>query len=123
MKKIILLIVVSLFLTGARFHKESKYQEEWCKGNLEFVLPDKTRVDCLTLQYAIEFDFADKGAEAIGQAIHYGLMTQRTPGVVLIIEKDSDWKYWQILNRINKTYNLGITVWVTGSQNIKKEEK
>jgi hypothetical protein len=57
------------------------------------VLSDGTRVDCLTEEYAIEFDFADKWAEAIGQSLHYALMTGKKPGIVIIIEKESDKKH------------------------------
>ena len=50
--------------------KEADYQKEWCQhrgGLVEYRLKDKTRVDCLTLTHAIEFDFANKWAESIGQ--------------------------------------------------------
>ena len=57
------------------------------------MLSDGTRVDCLTEEYAIEFDFADKWAEAIGQSLHYALMTGKKPGIVIIIEKESDKKH------------------------------
>ena len=43
--------------------KESFYVSQWCRddfGKQEFVLWDNTRVDCLTKDYAIEFDFAKK---------------------------------------------------------------
>lgn len=39
-------------------------------GKMEVVLKDKTRIDCLTAEYAIEVDFAKKGAEGIGQALY-----------------------------------------------------
>ena len=37
---------------------EKHYQAEWCadRGVTEYVLPDRTRVDCLTEKHAIEFD-------------------------------------------------------------------
>ena len=35
---------------------------------------------------AVEFDFANKWAECIGQALYYGQKTNRTPACVLIIE-------------------------------------
>lgn len=44
-----------------------------------------TRVDCLTDVHAVEFDFCEKWAESIGQALHYGLMTNKKPMVVLIL--------------------------------------
>lgn len=48
---------------------EKYYQTEMCQelgGEMEYLLFDKTRVDCLTDEYAIEVDFAKKWAEAIG---------------------------------------------------------
>ena len=79
-----------------RLNHEKHYQAIWCDqagGVTEYVLPDKARVDCLLDDIAIEFDFADKWAEAIGQAIYYGKATGRHPGIVLIMENpDKDFK-------------------------------
>jgi hypothetical protein len=47
---------------------EAYYQIQFCdkeKGIAEFVLPDRTRVDCLTDVYAIEVDWAKKWAEGV----------------------------------------------------------
>ena len=66
---------------------EAYYVTNWCHpsfGQREFLLWDKTRVDCLTKDYAIEFDFAKKWAESAGQALYYGKMTGKKPAVVLI---------------------------------------
>ncbi len=74
---------------GAHQHLEHEYQEVWCKahkGITEYKLPDKARIDCLTDDLAVEFDFAPKWAECIGQAIYYGKKTKRTPACVLIME-------------------------------------
>ena len=71
-------------------HSESSFQHAYCSahdGIEEYVNLDKTRVDCLTKDYAIEFDFADKWYESIGQALHYGLMTGKKPKIVLILDK------------------------------------
>ena len=85
-------------------YPEAAYQKAYCDkqgGVMEYELPDKTRVDCLTDKYAIEFDFAPKWAECIGQAVYYGAMTNRTPACVLIMERGFlDEKY---LNRLQKT--------------------
>jgi hypothetical protein len=63
---------------------ESWYVEQSCLGKIEVRLSDRTRVDCLTERYAIEYDFTHKWAEAIGQALHYSLMTGKRAGIVLI---------------------------------------
>ncbi len=44
------------------------YQDRWCRergGQVEVVLPDKTRCDCVTDTHAIEFDFGNKLTAAI----------------------------------------------------------
>ena len=79
-----------------RLYPEKIYQEQWCKahnGQLEYTLNDKTRVDCLTEKYAVEFDYANKWHECIGQALYYGQKTNKTPTCVLIMEKEKDIKY------------------------------
>lgn len=88
-------------------HSESSYQHAWCgqhKGIEEFENKDFTRVDCLTDKYAVEFDFANKWAECIGQALYYSQRTGRTPACVLIMENpEKDIKY---LKRLRYTvYN------------------
>lgn len=75
-------------------------------------MPDKTRCDCLTDKHAIEFDFGSKWAESIGQALYYGIQTEKKPGVVLILESERDYKYWIRLNTIITHYGLGIDTWI-----------
>lgn len=59
------------------------YCQQW-KGQIEYRLPDRTRVDCLTDTHAIEFDWCHKWAEGIGQALYYSKVTGRAPAIVLI---------------------------------------
>ncbi len=90
---------------------EKDYQNEWCRADFgvkEHVLPDLARVDCLTKEYAIEFDFAKKWAESVGQALYYGKETNRQPAVVLILDKPEDMKY---VNRIAKI-DAGIKIFL-----------
>lgn len=79
------------------------------------MLDDGTRVDCLLLDYAVEFDFAEKWAESIGQSLYYSEKTNRKPGVVLILESQKDNKYLKRLQKVAEEH--GITVW-TIKQNI-----
>lgn len=95
-------------------YPERYYQERWCAwhgGESEVVLDDRTRVDCLTKTHAIEFDYGRKWAESIGQALHYGAMTGHIPGVVLIIESDTDWRYYERLIAVKKRWALPLTIW------------
>ncbi len=83
---------------------EAYYVEKWCSpefGRREAVLWDLTRVDCLTKDYAIEFDFAKKWAESVGQSLYYAKMTNRLPAVVIILTKWSDMIYVKRIERLN----------------------
>ena len=99
MKIKIILICFALFgssLEAKNLHPEKWYQQLWCDkegGIVEYRLEDKTRVDCLLDEYAIEFDFGKKWAESAGQALYYAFMTGKKPGVVLILEKKKDFRY------------------------------
>ena len=111
---LLILVCVSVPAYGKRLHHERWYQEKWCAeqgGQTEVVLADRTRCDCLTRTHAIEFDFAPKWAEAIGQALYYSLQTGKRAGIVLILEKPTDYKYWIRLNTVIKQFELPIDVW------------
>jgi len=78
-------------------------------GIKEYTLQDRTRIDCLTSTYAIEVDFANKWAESIGQSLYYGLMTNKRPGVLLIMEKKrKDIKYLKRLKKVSEIQNIRI---------------
>lgn len=91
---------------------ERDFQTLWCKkegGIVEYVLKDRTRVDCLTSSHAVEVDFAPKWAESIGQSLYYATMTGRRPGVLLIMKSEGDKRHLKRLNTVaDKT---GIKVW------------
>ena len=101
--------------TAKREHPERWYQEAWCMqrgGQTEFVLPNNTRVDCLLESHAVEFDFASKWAESLGQSLHYGMWTGRRSGIVLIIEDVArDAKYIERCQHTIEHYGLPITLW------------
>lgn len=75
------------------------------------VLPDHTRCDCFTRTPAIEFDFGNNWAEAIGQSLYYSIQTGKKAGIALILEKPSDYKYWIRLNTVIAENNLKIDTW------------
>ncbi len=115
-----LLLVLVVLLTGClatapKKLREADYVRDWCKGQegkIEHVLKDRTRVDCLTDEYAIEFDFAYKWAEAVGQSLHYARMTGRKPGIVLIFRKPGEQRF---LDRLMPLADQqGIKVWTVG---------
>lgn len=109
MRKILLfllLIQISIPAHAKHQYPEKEYQQYWCEkqgGETEYALEDGTRVDCLLPNMAIEFDFAPKWAECIGQALYYGKKTDRNPVCILIMEEPlKDEKY---LNRLKYAVN------------------
>ena len=124
MRNAILLLLVLLLTIGKCFaahqYLEKEYQQKWCSYNngvTEYRLNDKTRIDCLTQDYAIEFDFANKWTEAIGQSLYYSLCTNKKAGIVLIIENEQkDIKYLNRLNEVAKKYN--IKIWTITPQDL-----
>ena len=80
------------------------YVNQWCTsdfGRKEAVLWDLTRVDCLAKDYAIEFDFAKKWAEAVGQSLYYSKMTGKAPAIALILTNITDYKYLKRIERLD----------------------
>ena len=134
MKKVFLILTVTILVANSVFasqpfdyktpkkprayvwhpHNEVSYQHAWCSahgGVEEYVLADKTRVDCLTDTHAIEFDFADKKYEAVGQSLHYAVMTNKKPGIVLILDKkylDRQMHYYNRLVKIGEVYGIHV---------------
>jgi len=111
---IFILLLVAAPAHADQSHQEKYYQESWCRehnGQTEVVLPDQTRADCITASHAIEFDFAKKWYEALGQALYYGLQTGKRPGIVLIIESPTDRKYWLRLNSTIDHFKLPVDTW------------
>ncbi len=129
MKKILSLLFFIVFFQSVVFANISKthlyfekdYQNFWCGkyfGETEVILPDKARVDCVTKTHAIEFDFAPKWAESIGQALYYSQILNKTAGIVLIVEnKVKDEKYIKRVQTIAS--NRGITLWLMYPEDIK----
>lgn len=86
--------------------KEADYVKKYCTGIIEYRLKDKTRVDCLTKEYAIEFDYAKKWAESIGQALYYSKMTDKKPAVAIIMKSKNDEKYIKRIETAEKSIKI-----------------
>jgi hypothetical protein len=56
-------------------------------------------------------NFGNNWAEAIGQSLYYSIQTGKRAGIVLILEKPSDYKYWVRLNTVIDENNLKIDTW------------
>jgi len=93
-----LTLCIGLFFGTACFAKsEAEYVKENCTGQIEYRLPDATRVDCLTETHAYEFDFCNKWAESVGQALYYADLTEKKPGIVLICDADEQRFYYRAM--------------------------
>lgn len=66
-------------------------------GEAEFKLPDGSRVDVLSDEYAWEVEWSDKWEESIGQSLWYSIASERKPGVILLLRGDRDEDYLRCL--------------------------
>ncbi len=116
MKKHITLVIIAVAVLfvgcSEKKHKEKYYQTQLCNelgGVMEQRLLDRTRVDCLTDEYAIEVDFAKKWAESVGQSLHYALMTEKKPAVGLIVrDNKKDERRMKRLKALAEKYHIKI---------------
>lgn len=111
------LLFLSPLVNAARFNHESYYQDMWCEeqnGEVEVTMSSGARADCITETHAVEFDFGDKWAEAIGQSLHYAQQTNKRAGIVLILEQVEDERFWERLKLTIRDTRLPIDVWFIG---------
>ena len=141
MKKTLLILCIFLISTvstvyGKRLHYEKVYQDAWCEANggmrsigrndFEWTLVDGSRADCVTEKFAIEFDFADKWAESVGQSALYSELLKRRAGIVLIMERgERDQVFLQrlrkALNRINgRRWANRTKIWTITPEDLKE---
>jgi len=97
--------------------------QEYCNCSIQaqYLLDDKTRVDIVTNEYAIEIDYAIDFYEAIGQSLFYAEKTGLKPGILLILKEEKDIRYLKRLLLVAEKYK--ITVWTLRTGIIRKEDK
>lgn len=114
MKNLSMLFCLLLIPKCAMANKNERYyQTIHCnklKGQIEYRLEDKTRIDCLTENEAIEHDWAQKWAECLGQALYYGAMEKKTPTCVLIGTKKEFDKFSSKIEFTSNYYNLPVKI-------------
>ena len=106
-------LALTASLGAARLNPEAHYQKIAAKkynGQTEVILPDGTRCDIVTETHAIEVDFADKWAEAIGQSLNYSFQLNKKAGILLILEKPDDERHLIRVESIIKQFKLTIDV-------------
>jgi len=85
-------------------------------GISQFTTKDRTYVDCLTDEYAVETEYDYNWKEAVGQSLHYAETTDRKAAILLIQRSSSKKNYLSELNRVIQKFDLPIKVYVTGEQ-------
>lgn len=119
----IIVALLSTFLASTAFgqelnevgHAKEIFTSNWNGENftaIEQVLPDGSRIDLLSDEYAYEVDWCKglKWAEAVGQASFYAIATGKKPAIILLKEgKEGDEEYLRCLAVCNK---LGIRLLV-----------
>jgi len=98
---------------------EAFYRDGICKkwnGTPEYTLDDGARVDCLTDQYAVEFDFSNKWAEAVGQSLYYSMKTGKKAGIVLIMNGNNSQAHLERLKEVIRHYRLDVKIWTLKGQ-------
>lgn len=68
--------------------------------NIEKRLDDGTRVDLLGEEFAIEIDWAPKWCEAVGQCLHYALVTGKRPAIILLQRDAGDARHVERCERV-----------------------
>ncbi len=115
MKRFVVVFIIFFLQNLSVFAKEFNeryYQNQWCgrwNGKQEVRLVDFTRIDCVTKNYAVEFDFAKKWAECFGQAVHYADLTNKKPACILILENHKDFIHYYKASPTFKKHN--VTLW------------
>lgn len=124
-----LVVGVSPASAGPDAHMQNRY----CAGmNIESTLPDTTRADCISDTHAIEVEFTEYWAQALGQALHYALWTKeiseapkdfpswtrlingpRKAGIILVCRKAQDTcsDHYVRLYRVIQEFRLPVTIW------------
>lgn len=111
---VFLFFLISSLCLAQTYEKEyAERIQQQLGGQREVAIPSGY-VDLKTDQYAIEIEFARKWKQAIGQALWYGLQTNKQAGIVLIKRKNSDHKYVIQLGSVLQHAGLdqAIKVWV-----------
>jgi len=112
---LVISIIVSVSLIFGENRSEKYYQKQWCdshNGEIEVLMRDYTRCDCVTETHAVKVDFAEKWAEAIGKALHYSNQTGKRGGIALIGRGISDHNKLIRVSQLIKKFNLPIDLFI-----------
>jgi hypothetical protein len=88
----------------------SAYLAGEVNGEAEHRLPDGSRIDILTDQTAWEVEWCEKWEESIGQALFYGIATNKTAGVWLLKKHGDDEDYLRCLLVVESLGKQGVKI-------------
>ncbi|MEB2846769.1 hypothetical protein [Endobacterium cereale] len=108
--------LVTLSSPAAAAPYESDYRDMLCRGmRTEVSLPNGTRADCIGRKYAVEVEYSNKWAEAIGQALSYSAATGKKPGIILVCRQNMGEAKCQshelLIRETAARWRLPIAVW------------
>jgi len=111
----------SAIATPAQAFKEIEVQQRYCAGlPINQHLEDGSEVDCIKGDLAIEVDFSDHWAFAIGQSLHYARVMGSRPAIILVCnEKVKEATCERHLSRMIDTlayWRIGMLVWFCSSK-------
>ena len=100
-----LLATPSTLLASEKTHTANLAASYRCR--MEVTLWDKTRCDLLADHWVGEVDYAEKWAEGIGQALYYGIVTNRRPFLFLLYQKGQE-RFVYRAQTVCAKYNIGL---------------
>jgi len=106
---VIIILIISASRIFAQTHDERYYQLIAAKslsGSIEYVTKDKSRIDIVTDEYAIEVDFCYHWQESIGQSLFYSLAISKKPGIVIIFKGYNDYVFLKRLSTVCNAYHI-----------------
>ena len=119
MKSLILVLLLSSPALG-----DYPTEPEWQNANyakyvkdmdhVEVRLWDESRCDYVSETHAIEIDWAtSKVYEAIGQAVYYGIVLEKKPGIILLVKEGEHRKSLKYVYRCQTVCaKLDIKLWI-----------
>ena len=105
-----------MFFSAQSYASEIEINNSWFAtmyGISQFTTKDRTSVDCLTNNFAVEVEYDYNWKEAIGQSLHYAETTNKQAAILFIKRKETKKDYLNELNRVSTKFQLPIRVFIT----------
>lgn len=128
--RIALALPLLVLFTGPSVAQELERdrQEQLCAGMQigRYLTQTRTYVDCVTDDHAIEVDFSNKWAEAIGQSLLYAAELERLPGIILVCHRDTEpttcLRHGYLIEQTVNWWRIGMTVWQCGTDDVRLDD-